>query len=158
MVHCPYCSEPIASGAEHCSHCGRWFADQLIGLTTHADASVREAAVNNLIFVARTRESVAAVAQALNDPVQDVRRAAGVTMFAFGDAAKHVVPALIAALDATDYFVRRTAAAALSNCGAHGAPALSRLNELRDTDDDQLRAWIAEAQGRIGDAVQRGTA
>ena len=50
-------------GAEFCSHCGRWFADQLIAMASHADASVREAAVNNLVFVDRTRESVAAVAQ-----------------------------------------------------------------------------------------------
>ncbi|MHB8866534.1 MAG: HEAT repeat domain-containing protein [Pirellulaceae bacterium] len=79
-------------------------------------------------------------------------------MFALGDAAKHVVPALIAALDNDDYFVRRTAAAALSHCGSHGAPALSRLNELKETDDDQLRAWIAEAQRRIGDSAPRETA
>ena len=127
-------------------------------MASHADASVREAAVNNLVFVDHTRESVAAVAQALNDPVQNVRRAAGVAMFALGDAAKHFVPALIAALDDTDYFVRRTAAAALSNCGSHGAPALSRLNELEDTDDDHLRAWIAEAQRRIDNSVPRESA
>ena len=44
-AHCPYCSEPIASDAERCPHGGRWFADQLSAMASHADASVREAAV-----------------------------------------------------------------------------------------------------------------
>jgi hypothetical protein len=52
MGHCPYCSEPFTAGAEHCPHCGRSFAGQLIAMTTHADASVREAAVDNFVFVA----------------------------------------------------------------------------------------------------------
>jgi HEAT repeat protein len=58
-------------------------------------------------------------------------------------------PALIAALDDADTFVRRFAAAALSMIGPPAQIALEKLSELRDTADDELRVWVLEAERNI---------
>ena len=158
MTQCCHCDEPICSDAEQCPHCRVWFADQLIARTTHSDADVRESAVSNLVFVARTEKTVAALADALDDPVANVRRAAGVMLFISGAASKYVVPALTPALDHRDSVVRRSVASALTNVGSHGRTAIPKLTELRDTDDDQLRLWVAEALKRIGEGVPATTA
>lgn len=149
VISCRYCDEPLAPEAVQCPSCRQWFTDELISRLTYPDPAAREAAAHNLAVGERNEAAAIALGRALNDPIQEVRRAAGVTLYTFGIAAKHAVPALIAALDHDDYFIRRTAAAALSCVGTHGRPAVQRLAELKCTDDGLLRAWVGVALKRI---------
>lgn len=142
---CPKCNEQVAPGADQCASCLWWFPDQIISRLNHADPRIREAAVGNLLFCDRTQPTAMALSQMLNDPVRDVRRAAGAMLFTIGTAAKHVVPALIVALADDDYYIRRTAAAALSNVGTDVRAAIATLTALKNTKDQKLRAWVVEA-------------
>ncbi len=152
MSSCPYCNEPLDRDAVKCEICCRWFADRLIAQLDHAEPCVRESAAKALVYVVSPEEAtiVFALARALRDSDQTVRRAAGITLFIYGAAVKHVVPELLAALDDDDLYVRRTAAAALSNVGDHGRLAIPRLSALKNTDDALLRSWVVEALNRIG--------
>ena len=104
---------------------------------------------DNLVFVEFTRETIDALAHALNDPDSDVRLSAGVTLFIANTAARNIVPQLINALDHSDVRVCRLAAACLSNLGADAQAAVPRLQQLGEAADGQLRSWVAEAIGEI---------
>ncbi|HWB14416.1 MAG TPA: HEAT repeat domain-containing protein [Pirellulales bacterium] len=116
---------------------------------SHPDSEVRKRAAHDFVFLIPEEETVRALATALADPIEGVRREAGVNLFCSGESARHAVPELIAALDHPDVFIRRTAAAALSNVGPEARSALTKLNELRDTTDSLFRAWVAEAIRRL---------
>ncbi len=87
------------------------------------------------------------------DPVVTVRQAAGFELFIRGAEAAPATEALITALNDSDLKVQRVAAAALSMIGPSAHAALRALAALRNVSDQKLRAWIAEAEMRIGREV-----
>jgi HEAT repeat protein len=98
---------------------------------------------------------VCALAGVLNDPNEDVRRGAGVSLFLSGKRGRCVLSELIAALDHADYFIRRTSVAALSMIGQEARLALPKLKQLRNAQDEMLRSWVAEAIRCIATPVRR---
>jgi HEAT repeat protein len=110
---------------------------------------VRAQAASDFGFLIPSERGVLALAVALHDPVVAVRRKAGVQLYLGGPRTTPAIPALIEALDDPDVIVQRLAAAALSMVGPPARVALAKLAELRRAPDEELRAWVAEAERTI---------
>lgn len=147
-ARCPHCDSPLPDPAR-CESCHRYFAEGLLKHLEHPNPSVRRSAADNLVFVDFTPKTVAALADALNDPDSDVRTSAGVTLFIAKTGVRTIVPQLIHALEHSDLRVRRLAAACLSNLGSDAAAALPRLRQFGEATDRLLRLWVAEAVQNI---------
>jgi len=146
---CAYCDHPVSPNQTQCPQCRRFFPDKLIISLRNSDPAVRERAAHDFVFITMDEHEVRALANALNDPSENVRRAAGLNLFIAGPKAKYVVSELVASLDHPDFFIRRASAAALSNVGADAGAALKKLEQLKDTSDEKLRAWVVHAISAI---------
>jgi HEAT repeat protein len=74
-----------------------------------------------------------------------------------GPPAKAAVPALGAALEDREGFVRGTAASALAQIGPGARPALPRLRAALGDADVGVRVEAAEALGKVGREAKTGS-
>jgi HEAT repeat protein len=149
MLICEHCNRQADVDSARCPHCLWWSEGVLVRLLQHEDARVREQAGLDAVFVERTPRLIRTLATALRDKITAVRQQACVALFICGREAAIVVPELIEALTDHDIKVRRVAAASLSMIGPPARLALPTLASIRDTEDEQLRGWIQEAERAI---------
>jgi HEAT repeat protein len=150
MRTCSYCGEQVDEAVANCPHCRSYSREVLLRLLRDPAPDVRAQAASDLVFLVPDEEIVGALAVALRDPVVAVRHAAGLELFICGAKAEPATVALVAALDDSDLKVPRLAAASLSMIGPPARGALPKLAGLRTVPDEKLRAWVAEAEARIG--------
>src|SRR5262245_58203689 len=153
MRNCDHCGRQVEATAAKSPHCLWWSEGVLVGLLSHPEASIRIQALSDAVLVDRSERLIRALAVALRDPVTSVRQDAGVALFICGREAVAAVPELTAALYDLDLKVRRLAAASLSMVGPPAKAALPSLSQLRDAEDELLRAWVAEAERALAGRV-----
>jgi HEAT repeat protein len=149
MSACDFCHERLEELSARCPRCRAFSANGLMQLLRDTRPEIRARAAADMFFLVPSAQVAEALAGALNDPVVEVRRAAGVTLFIAASQARTTVPALVAALDDADRLVRRAAAAALWTLGPAARDALPKLATLRESEDKRLRGWAAQAEKAI---------
>ncbi|MHC4561608.1 MAG: HEAT repeat domain-containing protein [Planctomycetota bacterium] len=90
------------------------------------------------------------LAELLDHKEHDVRIRAAEGLVELDPDCERLLPMLIAELDSTDRFAPRTAARDLGRLGGRAAPAIPRLIEALEDDDDQVRLWASSALAQIG--------
>lgn len=135
---------------------GERMVSPLARLLTDADPGVRRAAADALGKAgAAAGPAAPALAQALRDPVEEVRWAAGAALGRLGAPA---VPVFVAALAEGDASARRQAAAGLGELGAQGRPAGDTLRDHGRDPDPGVRMECAAALCRVLDDPAEGLA
>jgi HEAT repeat protein len=96
----------------------------------------------------RAKDAIPALARALRDEYEQVRRGAAASLAAIG-ADQSAIPDLVVALKDVDAEVRESAARALGSAGSQARAAVPSLGLLLKDPSEDVRQAAAEALGKI---------